>query len=229
MRLSRTVWCVLFCVVALGWSIATKLIPTGTAGLLQPKPARILPFCSVQPLPEIQDATALSFEENLGSAGVVNTDQLTPRTGRALARFEKIVRSVGGFFALTSAYRPAAYQAHLQAVWDKWMVELRNNQEPGCQSLRAQVEKHFRRHGLLESRRPVLVSDHTLGVGFDAAVIIPAKARFQRRRVTIDRLARLSGFLRPEIRRDPVHFRLVGGRTSALRAANVIRISSRRS
>ena len=39
---------------------------------------------------------------------------------------------------------------------------------------------------------------------------LPTRAR--RRRVSLDRLARLAGMMRPDIRRDPVHFRLIGGR-----------------
>jgi hypothetical protein len=33
-----------------------------------------------------------------------------------------------------------------------------------------------------------------------------------RRRASIDRIARFAGFHRPAIARDPVHFRLIGGR-----------------
>ena len=47
-------------------------------------------------------------------------------------------------------------------------------------------------------------SDHTRGMAFDAAVMIP---RLKRRRV--DYPARLAGLMRPDFRRDPVHFKLV--------------------
>ena len=57
---------------------------------------------------------------------------LTPATSRALTRFQRVVGSAGGDLWLTSAYRPPAYQEHLQSVWDKW-AELRDNQQPGCQ------------------------------------------------------------------------------------------------
>jgi hypothetical protein len=130
----------------------------------------------------------------------------------ALKRFQRIALSVGATVDLRSAYRPAAYQAHLQDVWDKWMLQLRDNRQPQCQELRSQVEQEFQRHQLLPTQRPVTRSDHTLGVGFDASVSIPAGARLGRRRVTVDLLARLSGIRRPDVLRDPVHFRLVGGR-----------------
>jgi D-alanyl-D-alanine dipeptidase len=66
-------------------------------------------------------------------------DGLMPSMAHALARFQQLVSSAGGTFELKSAYRPPAYQAHLQAVWLKWMLELRNNREPGCQTFHAEV------------------------------------------------------------------------------------------
>ena len=110
---------------------------------------------------------------------------------------------------LKSAYRPPAYQAHLQEVWDKWMT-VRSNRDPNCTEVRARVQMEFERHRLLESQRPVTFSDHTRGNAFDAAVFLPAGAKLARRRVTLDKLARLSGVQRPDIARDPVHFRLIG-------------------
>jgi D-alanyl-D-alanine dipeptidase len=162
-------------------------------------------------LPAITDAQAIAFEGSVGSTAVVNTEGLTAATARALARFQKIIAAIGGTLRLTSAYRPSPYQEHLQAVWDKWMLEFRHNQDPGCQSLRAEVEQEFTRHQLLETQRPVPFSDHTRGIGFDAAVTLPNSGR-HRRRVGPDRLARLAGLRRPDVLHDPVHFRFVGKR-----------------
>lgn len=145
----------------------------------------------------------------MGTPGVIDTGGLTPATARALTRFQIAVTSAGGKLDLKSAYRPPAYQEHLQAVWDKWMVELRRHPEKGCQALRAEVGEEFARHHLLEKQRPVSYSDHTRGVGFDAAVFIPVHARLKRRRVSLDRLALLAGVRRPDVRHDPVHFRLL--------------------
>jgi hypothetical protein len=89
------------------------------------------------------------------------------------------------------------------------MTELRHDVAPECETLRAEVEYEFSRHGLLEAQRPVSFSDHTRGIGVDAAVILPRRARAGRFRTGIDRLARLAGFRRPDVRRDPVHFRFV--------------------
>jgi hypothetical protein len=171
---------------------------------LAPVPGPPAPACWVEPLPEITDIEALGFE-----AGVsVRTDGLTPETSTALDRFQDLVSTVGGNVILTSAYRPAAYQEHLQQLWDKWMLELRSSHEPECEALKAEVRDEFMRHELLESQRPVSISDHTRGLSFDAVVQLPRRARLNRRRVSVDRLARMSGIIRPAIATDPVHFRL---------------------
>jgi hypothetical protein len=176
------------------------------------KPVATLPGpppapCSVEPLPPITDPEAMTFE----NATTPDVGGLKPAMARALHKFRQLVTSVGGSFELKSAYRPPAYQAHLQEVWYKWM-ELRNHRAPGCQVLRAQVESEFTRHDLLESQKPVTDSDHMRGLAFDAAVTVPAAARLKRRRVSLDRLALLAGIRRPDIFHDPVHFKLWTGR-----------------
>lgn len=195
------------------WNSLLFLLPTTVrtpaTTSLEVEPAAASSPCVIERLPAIEDPEALAFENNVGSSAVVDTDGLTPGTARALARFRRIVSAFGGSITVTSAFRPAAYQQHLQTVWDKWMNELRDNQDPGCEQLKAQVQGEFTRHQLLETQRPVPFSDHTRGVGFDAALVLP-KAR---RRITEDRLARLAGLRRPDIWRDPVHFRFTGTRT----------------
>lgn len=170
--------------------------------------------CSVAPLPEIEDPEAVAFENGTGPQGALDVDGLMPAMAKALVRFQQLVNSVGGTFELKSAYRPPAYQAHLQAVWFKWMIELRKNREPGCQPLRAEVGEEFARHRLMETQKPVTSSDHTRGLAFDAAVFMPQAARLKRRRVSLDRLALLAGIERPDIRHDPVHFKLATGRAT---------------
>jgi hypothetical protein len=185
--------------------------PGETTAAVEPPPP---PPCSVEPVPAIMDPDALTFEGMVGVGGpVVSVDGLTPGTSRALNRFQELVTKAGGEMYLTSAFRPEAYQQHLRDVWYKWMDELRDNTDPACETLKAQVGDEFTRHQLLPTQHPVPVSDHTLGIGFDAAVQLPVFAtRARRRRVSLDRLARLAGMMRPDIRRDPVHFRLIGGR-----------------
>jgi len=166
------------------------------------------PHCSVAPLPEIVDAEAVRFENEDGP----DTGGLLPAMAQALERFRRLVTSAGGTFDLKSAYRPLAYQEHLQQVWFKWMRELRFNRQPGCQAMRAQVEDEFTRHKLMPTQMPVTDSDHTRGIAFDAAVMMPrVVVRTKKRRVSLslDRLALMAGLRRPDIRRDPVHFKLV--------------------
>ncbi len=168
------------------------------------------PNCSVEPLPEIYDAEAVRFETEEGP----DTTGLLPEMAQALEKFRKLVMSAGGTFDLKSAFRPLAYQEHLQQVWFKWMRELRFNRQPGCQGLRAQVAEEFTRHKLMPTQMPVTDSDHTRGMAIDAAVMMPHIVRIvaKKRRVTsvsLDHLALLAGLKRPDIRRDPVHFKLV--------------------
>ncbi len=167
--------------------------------------------CGVAPLPAVDDPDALALETGNGPLGAIDIAGLRPAMARALERFRLMVTSVGGTFDLKSAYRPAAYQEHLQQVWFKWM-ELRSNVDPGCQTLRASVSDEFTRHHLLERQKPVTDSDHTRGLAFDAVVIVPKAARLKKRRVTLDRLTLLAGLRRPDIHRDPVHFKLVAAR-----------------
>lgn len=175
------------------------------------------------PLDPIVDPAAVQLESATGS-DVVDVQGMVPAAARALDRFVAKVEGVGGTIVLKSAYRPAAYQRHLQNVWYKWMDELRNNTEPGCQALRAQVHEEFTRHRLIETQHPVAVSDHTRGLAFDATVGLPPGAKIGRRRMTLDGVARLAGLIRPAIAADPVHFKFLGGvRSLAVKTAAVRR------
>jgi len=178
------------------------------AGFSAARRIRMLAGCKVAPLPEIEDPEALTFENNAESVPA-DVEGLMTDTAQALDVFRDLVTSSGGTFELKSAYRPAAYQAHLHDVWVKWMKELRNNRTAGCQALREEVGAEFRRHQLLARQQPVPASDHELGLAFDAAVAMPRAARLNRKRVTVDKLAALAGIRRPNSRRDPVHFILL--------------------
>lgn len=179
--------------------------------LTAPEAVSPFPNCSVAPLPEVLDAEAIRFENNEDGP---DTGGLSPAMAEALEKFRRLVASAGGTFDLKSAYRPMAYQEHLQQVWFKWMRELRFNHQAGCQGLRAQVYEEFNHHKLMPTQMPVTDSDHTRGMAFDAAVLLPRPVRMinkKKRRVgsSLDRLALMAGLRRPDIRRDPVHFKLV--------------------
>ena len=168
--------------------------------------------CPVAPLEAINDPAAVAFE-HADSSGVVDVAGLTPATARALAKFENVVERKGGKVKITSAFRPASYQAHLADVWYKWM-RLKDDENPACQSLKAQVGGEFVRHRLLETQHPVPFSDHTKGVGFDAAVMLPV-VRARRRVLAIDWIARLCHLRRPDVLHDPVHFRFLTATSEA--------------
>lgn len=215
----------LLCVLAICTLIAAAAVPGDDdtsdvlwnlpvlerATLPQPSVAAVeYPNCSVEPLPDILDAEAVRFENEEGP----DTGGLLPAMAQALEKFRKLVANAGGTFDLKSAYRPLAYQEHLQQVWFKWMRELRFNHQSGCQALRAEVNEEFTRHKLMPTQMPVTDSDHTRGMAIDAAVMMPRIVRMvaKKRRVTsvsLDRLALMAGLKRPDIRRDPVHFKLV--------------------
>ncbi len=166
------------------------------------------PGCPVAPLDPIEETSAAQLE--ISGANVVDVDDMVPAAAVALGKFQDKVASVGGKMVLKSAFRPAAYQKHLQNVWYKWMSELKENHDPACQILRGDVEEEFTRHRLIETQHPVAVSDHTRGLAFDATVDLPPKTKKGRRKVTLDGLARLAGLLRPAILADPVHFKFLG-------------------
>jgi hypothetical protein len=176
---------------------------------LEPPPPPAVPPCMVQPLPMITDAEALTFED---SSHGVDFAGLTDGTEKALSVFQRIVGRAGGTMTITSAFRPASYQEHLRNVWQKWMLELRYNNDEACSELKQQAREEFVRHGLLERQQPVVSSDHTRGIGFDASILLPFRGKAKRSRgLSIDLLARKAGFRRPDIFRDPVHFRFIGG------------------
>ena len=169
--------------------------------------------CKVAPLEEISDSEALEFEERAETAPA-NIDGLRPDAAQAMDSFKEMVTSLGGTFDLKSAYRPTAYQAHLHEVWMKWVKQLRGNRSSGCRALREEVGAEFSRHKLLARQQPVPASDHELGLAFDAAVAMPRVARLNGKRVTVDKLAALAGMRRPNVRRDPVHFKVLVERPS---------------
>lgn len=173
-------------------------------------PFEAQPGCAVTPLEAIEAPSAKELEASDSPGGAIDTKDMIPAAAHALDLFQSKVSSAGGSLVLHSAYRPEAYQRHLQDVWYKWMG-LKSNSAPACQGLRTAVQAEFLHHHLLESQHPVAVSDHTRGLAFDATVDLPKNAKIGRRKATLDLLARLAGLIRPAIVADPVHFKFLGG------------------
>jgi RHS repeat-associated protein len=153
--------------------------------------------CPVQPLSPITDPTAQSFE----NGNTIDTQHLTEPMRAGLACFQTAVTNAGGSFSLTSAYRPPAYQQHLQEVWDKWH-QLRDNHQPECAQTRQQVQAEFQRHGLQwrQGARPVNNSAHERGEAIDVSITNLPRGQ------DVDRLAGGCGLYRPSPQGDPVHF-----------------------
>ncbi len=168
----------------------------------------MLAGCKVAPLSDINDPEGIAFEKN-AETDPADLGGLTPDAAQALDTLKGMVTSLGGTFSLKSAYRPPVYQAHLHEVWVKWVKELRGNRSTGCRALREEVGAEFKKHQLLVRQQPVPASDHALGLAFDAAVAMPRGARWNGKRVTVDKLAGLAGIKRPNSRRDPVHFKVI--------------------
>jgi len=150
--------------------------------------------CSVPPLTPISDPTAQRFE----NGDTVDTDDLQQNMQDALTCLEGAVEAANGTIAISSAYRPPAYQQHLREVWDRWHL-LRDHREEECNDLRTTVQGEFQRHGLLDTQRPATAGGpHTQGAAID-----------MRSSLTLQQflpLALQCNLIRPLPVTDPVHF-----------------------
>lgn len=149
--------------------------------------------CAVSPITPLTDAAALRFEN--GSS--LDETNLQPAMQTALGCLRTAVASSGGALNVSSAYRPASYQAHLREVWDKWRL-LKDNRETGCAELKVAVGNEFRRHGLLLTQRPAGTSNHSAGGAVDMRSTLPL--------ATLLNLASGCQLYRPHAVPDPVHF-----------------------
>ena len=127
---------------------------------------------------------------------------LTPDTLAAWACLQQAVLGAGGTITMTSGFRSALYQRHLQEVFDSWkgppiptppffdaLWGLESWNEAECSQVSQSASDEFRTHAIL--RRPVDCSDHTAGTGFDAAWRgLPTTAN-------IDVLAKTCSWIRP--------------------------------
>lgn len=153
--------------------------------------------CQIPPLQPITDPTALLFE----NGQTIDTDDLTSNMKTALDCFKNSVTNSGGNFILSSAYRPPAYQVHLQEVWDKWQ-KLKDRLEPECQDTKSEVEKEFLKHHLVSTIRPAGPNGHHCkGIAIDVGIRnanLPLN--------TVIGLAAGCNLFRPFPQKDPVHF-----------------------
>lgn len=151
-----------------------------------------LATCQVAPLKPLTDPDAIAFE----NGNRINTNSANFNLGTELNCLTNAVANAGGSGTLTSAYRPASYQAHLREVYDKHQL-LKNRREPECQTLKTEVEDEFNQHSIIQ--RPARNSNHSLGNSFDYAINGLTSAQ-------IDSLASSCSLTRPLPVRDRVHF-----------------------
>lgn len=120
---------------------------------------------------------------------------LTAATQTALTCLQNAVAAAGGSLAVTSAFRPQAYQNHLREVWDK-RQQLLGWTEAECATIKTAIDQDFALHGL--AFQPALVSNHSAGNAFDATFTLPAGQN-------IDTIAAGCNLSRP-VAGDLVHF-----------------------
>lgn len=108
------------------------------------------------PLNPVSDSLALQMEN--GTKVIwANTDP----------RLQKCAQKLG---SVTSAYRPAAYQAHLKEIHTKWCVQgLQSNTDPVCAAVKSEVSAEMSKHGLSCTRPVATVSNHTNGLAVDVS------------------------------------------------------------
>jgi hypothetical protein len=149
--------------------------------------------CPVPPLAPVTDPVALEHESGR-YANEPDVENLSERVRSGLTCILQRSNGLGANAKASSGFRPAAYQAHLREVWDKWQ-ELKNNGEERCRLTKQQVAAEWVRHELV--RRPVLFSNHSAGNAVDIKRVPAPHA---------DAIASACGMFRPEPNNDPVHF-----------------------
>lgn len=151
-----------------------------------------LATCQVPPLTPLTDPDAIAFE----NGNQINTDPSKFSLGSKLSCLSNAVANAGGAGTLTSAYRPATYQAHLREVYFA-QKRLANRREPECATLKAEVQAESNKHRIFYP--PARRSNHSLGKSFDYSITGLTSAQ-------IDALANSCGLKRPLPVRDKVHF-----------------------
>jgi hypothetical protein len=111
------------------------------------------PSCPIDPIPE--------FTPDPYPALI---DELSPRMQTALSCLRAAIGGQGGSSDFESGYRPALYNAHLQAVFDQ-QGKLDQYPGPECDARRAELAIEKRRHKIKE--RPADNSLHIIREAFD--------------------------------------------------------------
>ena len=164
----------------------------------EPNPAQT---CPVTPITPLTDADALTME---GGAPLIwnhTTAALQPAANSLVALIQA---EPGGTAAISSAFRPQAYQSHLREVWDKARA-LRGNTSAVCAAVRTAVNQEMTHHSLDVNRLVGATSNHTAGRAVDISWTLPSAANEE---TTIDALAIQAGLRHRLHAADRPHFEL---------------------
>jgi Domain of unknown function (DUF4157) len=157
------------------------------------------PACPVAALTPITDPDALAME---GGTRVL-WNNTSPGLQTAANRLVTLIQAEpSGTAAITSAWRPQAYQDHLREVWDKAHA-LQGNTSPVCNAVRTAVNQEMANHDLTLNRPVATVSPHTAGNAVDISWSLPNAANEEAR---VDALASQAGLRHPLHAGDRPHF-----------------------
>lgn len=128
-----------------------------------------------QPLTPLSGSEALALE---GGASVIYTssnagvNQNLAKLQTEVGKLQTAIRADGGSATVNSAYRPLEYQKHFWEIVDRWVTSgLRNNTNPACAALKAQIGAEYSKHGLgTVVARPNGCAPHVKGIGVDIRI-----------------------------------------------------------
>jgi hypothetical protein len=121
------------------------------------------PRCPVTALSPLTDPEAIEHEQGKYS-GRPDMSKVDERVVAGAECVKQKVKALGRIARITSGYRPAAYQAHLREIWDKWKL-LETNSDPACADVKNTVKEHWDKHGLVY--QPAKTSPHSKGIAVD--------------------------------------------------------------
>jgi hypothetical protein len=125
--------------------------------------------CPVSPITPITDPDFEQYETGRYSDdGDPDLEHLTPGTAAGAQCIVREAHNARIEATITSGYRPAIYQTHIREVYDKWQL-LKDNQDPVCAEVKAQVLIEWDRHGPFAAQ-PGRTSRHSDGRAVDISL-----------------------------------------------------------
>lgn len=128
------------------------------------------------------------------------------RLSNSVAGLQQGVSALGGHATVNSAYRPYQYQRHFSEICNRRGI-LAQNTDPGCSSLKSEVEAERVRHGINEACVVAPASGcapHTKGVAVDLTITGVTQAQINS--IAARENVQLSWSALPG---DPFHYQLI--------------------